>query len=611
MGEAESAVEVDGDAQGDRDPDGDEELPLQEAELQDEVGVGQELEGEADFQQAEDHLDAGQPSAALGQRVEPAREGAEEGKRNRKREREAEHDGNGAAEVTCGGAGQGTADEGTGAAEADDGQRGSHEEDADQATAVRLRVHLVGPAGGQLDLKGAQEAHPEDDEQQEQEEVEVGVRGNQVQHVHPEHRRQQQAQAGVDEDDAGAVDEGVADALCAGLALLGEEAHRHRNQREHARREQGRKAEAHAEQEEDPQAVAHLLFFGFSDGPRVTRAELRNGLCAGVIQGEVEFDVRREDALRVVARHVGEQAVDFLGTVSGPAHLEGPPHGALERLDILVEVGVVMDLGRAFAQVPGLHAFRGDGEGGGNRSIERVVVVAVDVPPLLDDRCGDEGGGVVRCGVQGDVPLNGVVEAHGRVVLGVVHPERTVVPAMASAVATPTVIGLGAFGPDVRQRDVEVDVLRRQALAFVADHEGQVAFHRLGNRSWEGHRVHPVHVFLEEEQIEHEVGVVLEDGLALRGRRVGRLHTLGLDGERGGNRPVEGVQELAVHVPAGFDRGMEIEVEAAVSIVIQGEVPFHGIVDLRDGRDGRSEGEEQGEEEMQGLHGHVALRAGR
>ena len=115
--------------------------------------------------------------------------------------------------------------------------------------------------------------------------------------------------------------------------------------------------------------------------------------------------------------------------------------------------------------------------------------------------------------------------------------------------------------------------------------------------------MHPVHVLLEEEQIQHEVGVVLEDGFALRGRRIGCLHAFGFDCERRRNRPIEGIQELAVNVPARLDCGVEIEVEGAVAIVIQGEVPLDRVVDLGCGRDGRSEEKEQGEEEMQGFTG--------
>ena len=325
-----------------------------------------------------------------------------------------------------------------------------------------------------------------------------------------------------------------------------------------------------ADETQTKQSDFHVLL-RFRHRSGVTGAELGNRLRAGIVQGEVELDIRREDALRVVARHVGQQAVDCLGTVSGPAHVKRPANGALERLDVLVEVGVVMDLRCAFPQVSHFHAFGGDGEGGGNWAVQRIVVVAVDMPAFLDDGRGDDGGRIVLTGVQGDVPLNRVVDAHRGLVLGGVHPEHTAIVAMASTVVAAAKVGLGAFRLNVGEGDVKVDVFRRQALALVADHEGQVALDRLRNGARERHRMHPVDVLLEEEQVQHEVGVVLEDGLALRGGRVRRLYALGLDGERGGNRPVEGVQELAVE----------------------------------------NEEEEQGEEEMQGLHGHVALRAER
>ena len=58
---------------------------------------------------------------------------------------------------------------------------------------------------------------------------------------------------------------------------------------------------------------------------------------------------------------------------------------------------------------------------------------------------------------------------------------------------------------------------------------------------------------------------------------------------------------------------MKVEVEGAVSVVIQVEIPLDGVVDLggRGDTGSKEEREKYSGKEMQGLHGHVALRAGR
>ena len=259
-----------------------------------------------------------------------------------------------------------------------------------------------------------------------------------------------------------------------------------------------------------------------------------------------------------------------------------------------------MHFWRAFTQVSNLHAFGGDGERGGDGTVEGVVVVAVDMPAFLDDRRGHNGGALVARRVEHDVPRNGVVNAHrGRLV----HPFF--------CVSTATVIGLGAFGLEVCQGHLEIDVLRGQALAFVADHEGQMALDGFRDGPGERQGVDPMRFLLEEEQVEHEVGVVFEDGLAFRGGGVGHLEPVRLEGEGRRNRSVKRVEELAVDMPSLLDGGVEVEVDRAVSIVVEVHLPLDRVVDLGHGGDGRSETEEPGEEEMQGLHGHVALRTGR
>ena len=72
--------QVEGDGQTHRNPNGDEQLPLQQAKLKDEVGVAQEFEGKPNFQQTQHDFHAVQPTSALGQAVEPTWEGAEQPK---------------------------------------------------------------------------------------------------------------------------------------------------------------------------------------------------------------------------------------------------------------------------------------------------------------------------------------------------------------------------------------------------------------------------------------------------------------------------------------------------------------------------------------------------
>ena len=70
---------------------------------------------------------------------------------------------------------------------------------------------------------------------------------------------------------------------------------------------------------------------------------------------------------------------------------------------------------------------------------------------------------------------------------------------------------------------------------------------------------------------------------------------------------------MAVDMPSRFDRGVKVEVEGAIAVVIQVEIPQDGVVDLGGCGDAGSkeEREQYSGKEMQGLHGHVALRAGR
>ena len=80
MWQGEPTKEIEGNGQAHGNPNGDEELPLKQTQLQDEVSIAQELEGKADFEKPQNDLHTVEPTAALRKAVEPTRECREQAK---------------------------------------------------------------------------------------------------------------------------------------------------------------------------------------------------------------------------------------------------------------------------------------------------------------------------------------------------------------------------------------------------------------------------------------------------------------------------------------------------------------------------------------------------
>ena len=91
MRHAKDAKEVERRGEGDSDPKGQKEFALNPVLLPHHVGGAQEFKGECQLEESQRDLDRIEPSAGLGQALQPPRKGREQHKRKRQREAESEH----------------------------------------------------------------------------------------------------------------------------------------------------------------------------------------------------------------------------------------------------------------------------------------------------------------------------------------------------------------------------------------------------------------------------------------------------------------------------------------------------------------------------------------
>ena len=75
----------------DDDPNGEENVPVQDAPVVDQVGDGKELEGQGQLEEAQDHFHGIQPAPRLGKALQPFGEDGKQGKGNGEGQAEGEH----------------------------------------------------------------------------------------------------------------------------------------------------------------------------------------------------------------------------------------------------------------------------------------------------------------------------------------------------------------------------------------------------------------------------------------------------------------------------------------------------------------------------------------
>ena len=237
----------------DDDPEAQEDLAVQDVPAVGQVGHAEELQGKGQFQEAQAHLDAVHPVAALGSTLQHRGEHGEE--------REGQGQGQGKAEHTHRGGYDAAArahlyqqetDDGTRAAEAYQAQGEGHEEDAQQPRClVGLTIYGVTPAGGECQFETSQERGGKDHQHEAEEDVEDGIRGEGVQGTGTESQGDEQPQQDVDDHNAQTIGHGIAYAFLAViLAALEEETHRHGDDGPYAGSEQGQQTACQTQQED-------------------------------------------------------------------------------------------------------------------------------------------------------------------------------------------------------------------------------------------------------------------------------------------------------------------------------------------------------------------------
>ena len=164
------------------------------------------------------------------------------------------------------------------------------------------------------------------------------------------------------------------------------------------------------------------------------------------------------------------------------------------------------------------------------------------------------------------------------------------------------VVGTFSRVADVAHANLKGHLLRRKAHAGIAHHEVHVAgdFGIRGSAA-QVHGLTPVHVFLEELEVQHEVGIVFFDGGAL-------LHfSLRLDSRRpfeaklGRHGAVVRVVVLAINVPTRVHLGVDDEVVKALLFAgVKPNVPGDRIFNLGDSVE-RKEEQKRGGQPLAGV----------
>ena len=239
----------------DDNPQGEEHFAVEDVPAVSEVGYAEELQGKGEFDESQHNLDGVHPSARLGCLLEQRREQGEEGKRYGQRNGEAQHADGGSEDGTLRGHGhEEESDDGTCARERHQRQREGHEEDGEQSCgAFRFGIDLRRPRRGQRQFEGAEEGCRKYHQQQTEQDVEYGIGGEGVEGAGTKEQRDRQTQQDVDDDDAQAVNGGLADGLRAFFVTFQEERYGHGDDGPYAGGKQGEETAQQSFEEYHPQ----------------------------------------------------------------------------------------------------------------------------------------------------------------------------------------------------------------------------------------------------------------------------------------------------------------------------------------------------------------------
>ena len=163
------------------------------------------------------------------------------------------------------------------------------------------------------------------------------------------------------------------------------------------------------------------------------------------------------------------------------------------------------------------------------------------------------------------------------------------------------VIGTVPCVADVTYANFKGNLFRWEAHAGIAHHEVHVP-RNLGIccSAAKVQGLAPVHVFLKELEVQHEVGIVFLDGGALLHGSLRLYPRRPLEAKFGRDRSVVGVVVLAVDVPTRVHLGVDDKVVKALLFArVEPKVPRDGIFYLGDGVE-RKEKEKCGGQPMAG-----------
>src|SRR5690606_1548526 len=160
------------------DPKYQENVPVEQIPVIGHVYRGKEFQGESQFQESETHFDRIQPSAGLGQRLQPLGENCKQGKGDGQGQGEAEHARGGTKQgALAGGLYQERPDDGPSAGERGQAKRHRHKENTGQSMTVCFLVGERGPGAGQVQFKCAKEGNGKNDQYQEKQDIQKSVAG--------------------------------------------------------------------------------------------------------------------------------------------------------------------------------------------------------------------------------------------------------------------------------------------------------------------------------------------------------------------------------------------------------------------------------------------------
>ena len=150
------------------------------------------------------------------------------------------------------------------------------------------------------------------------------------------------------------------------------------------------------------------------------------------------------------------------------------------------------------------------------------------------------------------------------------------------------VIGTVSRVADVAHANFKGHLFRRKAHAGIAHHEVHVAGDfGICESALQIHGLAPIHVFLKELEVQHEVGVVFFDGGALLNFSLCLHPRRPFEAKLGRHGTVVGVVVLAVDVPTRIHLGVDDEVVKTLLFAgVKPKVPGDRVFNLGDSGEG-------------------------